>query len=60
MISRRAGSMRQKQRGEEALLSQTERSDFTSIVDSSARTGPFDLKIQRTRSWILPLDGDNR
>src|SRR5437667_107610 len=51
--------MRQQQRGEEAIMSQTERSDFTSIVDSSARRGLFDLKTQRTRSWRLPLDGDN-
>ena len=51
--------MRQQQRGEEAILSQTERSDFTSNVNSSARRGPFDLKTQRTRSWRLPLDGDN-
>ena len=51
--------MRQRQRGEEAILSQTERSDFTSIVDSSTRTGPFDLKTQRTCSWRPPLDGDN-
>ena len=52
--------MRQQQRGEEAILSQTERSDLTSIVHSSARRGPFDLKTQRTGSWRLPLDGDNR
>ena len=59
MISRRARSMRQQQRGVEAVQSQRERSDFTSIVNSSARRGPFDLKTQRTRSWRLPLDGDN-
>ena len=52
--------MRQQQRGEEAILSQKERSYFTSIVHSSARRGPFDLKTQRTRSWRLPLVGDNR
>ena len=51
--------MRQQQRGEEAILSHTERDDLTSIVNSSARTGPFDLKTQRTRSWGPPLDGDN-
>ena len=51
--------MRQQQRGEEAILSQTERSDFTSNVNSSATTRPFDLKTQRTHSWGLPLDGDN-
>src|SRR5437899_1976483 len=51
--------MRQRQRGEEAILTQTERGDFTSIVNSSATTRPFDLKTQRTRSWRLPLDGDN-
>ena len=51
--------MRQQQRGEEAILSQTERRDFTSIVHSSAKTRPFDLKTQRTRSWRLLLDGDN-
>ena len=45
--------------GEEAILSQRERSDFTSIVHSSARRGPFDLKTQRTHSWRLPLDGDS-
>src|SRR5437660_35296 len=51
--------MRQQQRGEEDILSQTERSDFTSIVNSSATTRPFDLKTQRTGSWGHPLDGDN-
>ena len=51
--------MRRQQRGEEAIRSQRERSDFISIVNSSARTGPFDLKTQRTRSWGPPLDGDN-
>src|SRR5437879_1610413 len=51
--------MRQRQRGEEAVLSQGERSDFPSIVHSSATTRPFDLKTQRTGSWRLPLDGDN-
>ena len=59
MISRIAGSIRQRQRGEEAILSQTERSYFTSIVNSSATTRPFDLKTQRTRSWGPSLDGDN-
>ena len=51
--------MRRQRRGEEAIRSQRERSDFTSIVNSSARTGPFDLKTQRTRSWGPYLDGDN-
>src|SRR5437899_2869484 len=51
--------MRQEQRGEEAILSQTERSDFTSNVNSSATTRPFDLKTQHTRCWGPPLDGDN-
>src|SRR5437899_3113430 len=51
--------MRQGQRGEEAIMSQTERSDFTSNVNSSATTRPFDLKTQRTGSCRLPLDGDN-
>ena len=51
--------MRQQQRGEEAIPSQTERSDFTLNVNSSATTRPFDLKTQRTRSWRPPLDGDN-
>src|SRR5438477_277028 len=59
VISGRAGSMRQQQRAEEAILSQRERSDFTSNVNSSPTTRPFDLKTQRTHSWGLPLDGDN-
>src|SRR5437660_884859 len=51
--------MRQQQRAEEAIRSQREKSDLTLIVNSSGRTGPFDLKKKRTRSWGPPLDGDN-
>src|SRR5438309_193120 len=51
--------MRQRQRGEEAILSQTERSYFISIVHCSVRRCPFDLKTKRTRSYLLPLDGDS-
>ena len=59
MISGRSASRRQRQRIAKAIMIQTERSDFTSIVNSSARRGPFDIKTQRTRSWRLPLDGNN-
>src|SRR5438477_253936 len=51
--------MRQNGRGSGRERSERERSDFTSIDNSSARKGPFDLKTQRTRSWGPPLDGDN-
>ena len=47
--------MRQQQRGEEAILSQTERSDFTSIVHSSSRRGPFDLKHNVRVAGDFPL-----
>jgi len=40
-------------------MSQTERSDFNSIVESSAMNGPFDLNTHRSRSWRLPLNNDN-
>src|SRR5437879_5652734 len=47
--------MRRRQRGDEAFLSKRERSDLTSVNNSSARRGPFDLQTQRTRSWGPPL-----